>query len=260
MKLHGIPLSISYAFLLLLSVVRIDAQAPLARRRLAYVQVGSTLYLQGGYDTQAPTAQANALDLSSAWSTSSPPWTSLKDGPLTTHHSMVAVNASHSRGLGDGAQGYLLAIGGEDVTAFWNTYDIEAQAWSTVTPVGAAPYPGLEGHSAVTDPNSGYVYLVGGYLGNTTYNSLTAFDPSTRAIVIRQTATAASSLTDVKAVWSSVRKTIITFGGTRAPPAVPNGLGLANLREYNPSTKTWSTMVTVVVQENVSTQSATNKN
>ncbi|KAF9366773.1 hypothetical protein BGX34_007547 [Mortierella sp. NVP85] len=63
-------------------------------------------------------------------------------------------------------------------------------------------------------------------------------------MVSQQSATAAASLTDVAAVWSTLRNTVLTFGGSRAPPAVRAGLDMKTLREYDPATKTWKTMVT----------------
>ncbi|KAG0242592.1 hypothetical protein B0O80DRAFT_447685 [Mortierella sp. GBAus27b] len=238
--------SLSIYAVLLLPMVRVDAQGPLARRRLAFTQLNSTLYLQGGFDTQAYTAQSNALDLSTSWAAASPAWTPLKDGPLTSHHAMVAVRPQYSAGLGSSRDGYLLAIGGMEAAVFWSIFDLQARVWSVLPAVGAAapPYPGLEGHAAVVDPNSGYVYMVGGFFGNTTYNGLMTFDPSTRTILHQEAATAAASLTDLGAVWSSVRNTIITIGGSRAPPAERNGLDMGTLQEYDPAAKSWKTMVT----------------
>jgi hypothetical protein len=247
--LLDVAVSLPSCLLLLSLIVRAQAQAPLARRRLAFVQVGTTLYLQGGFDTNTFVSQSNSLDLSSSWTTSSPAWTLLKDGPLTSHHALVAVRPQYAAGLGGGKQGYLLTIGGLQATTFWNLYDIQAQTWSVPpTTVGAAgavapPYPGLEGHATAVDPNTGYVYIVGGYFGNTTFNTLTVFDPSTRTMVSQQPATAAASLTDVAVVWSTLRNTVLTFGGSRAPPAVRAGLDMKTLREYDPATKTWKTMV-----------------
>ncbi|KAG0005365.1 hypothetical protein BGZ65_011361 [Modicella reniformis] len=86
--------------------------------------------------------------------------------------------------------------------------------------------------------------MIGGYFGNTTFNSLTVFDPSTGKFVTQEAATATTSLTDVAAVWSFARNTILTFGGSRAPPAIQNGIEAKNLEEYDPATKGWKTMVT----------------
>ncbi|KAF9346862.1 hypothetical protein BGX34_003557 [Mortierella sp. NVP85] len=125
---------------------------------------------------------------------------------------------------------------------FFSSYDVGTESWQMLSTV-KAPYTYLEGHSAVSDPHTGLVYIVGGY-GNSTYNLLSVYDPKTKALVSQASATAATSLTDIGAVWLNSRNTILTFGGTRATPAVPQGLGSAELNEYDPSSKTWSTMST----------------
>ncbi|KAG0370881.1 hypothetical protein BGZ54_003011, partial [Gamsiella multidivaricata] len=237
--------STSAALTIALVIPLVKAQAPLARRRMAFAQDDSKLYIQGGFGSQTFTAQFNALDLSTSWTTASPAWSLLQNGPPASHHAMVVVSPQHAAGLGAGKQGYLLSSGGTGALTFFSTYDLQGATWTNLAPTAVKPpYTGLEGHAAVSDPTTGLVYLVGGYFGNTTYNDITVFDPSTRKVVLQQAATANTSLTDVAAVWSTVRKTVLTFGGSRAPPAASNGIDLKNLAEYDPATKTWKTMTT----------------
>ncbi|KAG0292497.1 hypothetical protein BGZ98_002559, partial [Dissophora globulifera] len=220
---------------------------------MAFVQSDNKLYIQGGFGITDYITQLNLLDLSTSWPTSAPAWTLLRDGPTLSHHGLVLAKPPRAAGLGAGKQGYLISIGGasptnatgpSNATRFWNDYDLQAGTWATFTSGTTPPFPGLEGHASVMDPNSGLVYIIGGYFSNTTYNALTVFDPSTKAIVSQQAANANTSLTDVAAVWSSVRSTILTFGGSRAPPATSNGIDLTNLQEYDPATKSWKTMTT----------------
>ncbi|KAG0221198.1 hypothetical protein BGX31_010104 [Mortierella sp. GBA43] len=73
---------------------------------------------------------------------------------------------------------------------------------------------------------------------------LSVYDPKSKVTVSASSATAATSLTDVGAVWLNSRNTILTFGGSRAPPASTQGLGSGELNEYDPASKTWNTMST----------------
>ncbi|KAG0288406.1 hypothetical protein BGZ96_007837 [Linnemannia gamsii] len=158
---------------------------------------------------------------------------------------MVAIKPEHGAGFGGGAQGYLLSIGGNPATpgSFLTAYDLQAGAWKAIPTPLPGNYTGLEGHAAVADPDTGLVYIVGGFYGNTTENFLTVIDPKTATVVSSQPATDASNRTDVAAVWSSKRKTVLTFGGSRAVTAV-SGLDLTNLNEYDPSARIWKTMTT----------------
>jgi N-acetylneuraminic acid mutarotase len=205
---------------------------------MGYTMMDNVLYIQGGFDT-VTSSQFVSLDLSSSWSTSSPAWKKLQDGQATTHLAVVPISSASN----GGAKGSLLSIGGMGANPFFSSYDVSTESWQMLATV-KAPYTYLEGHSAVSDPHTGLVYIVGGY-GNSTYNLLSVYDPKTKAMVSQASATAATSLTDIGAVWLNSRNTILTFGGTRATPATPQGLG--DLNEYDPSSKTWSTMVSLAV-------------
>ncbi|KAG0082231.1 hypothetical protein BGZ90_008557 [Linnemannia elongata] len=236
---------LSLTIFLLTTPATVIAQAPAARRRVAFTQYNNVLYIQGGFTPQQAIGQFNSLDLKTAWKTSSPAWSNLAVGPVASHHAMVAVKPEHGAGLGGAAQGYLLSIGGNPATpgAFWTAYDFQAGSWRTLPTPLPGNYTGLEGHTAVADPDTGLVYIVGGFFGNTTENLLTVFDPKTATVVSSQAATDASNRTDVAAVWSSKRKTVLTFGGSRAVTAV-SGFDLTNLNEYDPSSRIWKTMAT----------------
>jgi len=231
-------LSSTLALSIILSTPCAHAQAPVGSRRMGYTMMDNVLYIQGGFDT-VTSSQFVSLDLSSSWSTSSPAWKKLQDGQATTHLAVVPISSASN----GGAKGSLLSIGGMGANPFFSSYDVSTESWQMLATV-KAPYTYLEGHSAVSDPHTGLVYIVGGY-GNSTYNLLSVYDPKTKAMVSQASATAATSLTDIGAVWLNSRNTILTFGGTRATPATPQGLG--DLNEYDPSSKTWSTMVSLAV-------------
>ncbi|KAG9066940.1 hypothetical protein KI688_012852 [Linnemannia hyalina] len=236
--------------LLALLALTTDAQAPVARRRLAYVQHNNQLYLQGGIAQAGLSNQFNALDLTKPWSTASPSWTMLGGGNWVSHHTMVAVDPEHSAGLGSGAQGYLLSIGGNPASSsgFWSTYDIQSGTWANLTT--PAPYIGLEGQAAVSDPSTGQVYIVGGYYTDATTNAtvanrLTVYDPTSNSVVMQQAATDKTNLTGAAVVWSTKRNTILSFGGSRATSSsAVSGLQMGTIDEYDPASKIWKTMAT----------------
>ncbi|KAF9567715.1 hypothetical protein EC968_003174 [Mortierella alpina] len=209
---------------------------------MASVQHDNKLYIQGGYSTTNYTPQLDAIDLSQSWSTSAPVWYTLKDGAPISHHALVSVTGQHAKGLGP-SNAYILSIAGDGAPSFWSAFDLATGTWNSLTDI-VAPYPQLQGHSAVMDPGTGYIYVIGGYTNNATYNAMTVFDPATKTILSQQAATAANSLTDIGAIWSSSRKSILTFGGSRAPPGASSGLDLSTINEYDPSTSTWKPVVT----------------
>ncbi|KAF9294177.1 hypothetical protein BGZ88_004276 [Linnemannia elongata] len=238
------------AFLLALLASTIEAQAPVSRRRLAYAQYNDQLYLQGGIAQAGVSNQFNALDLTKPWSTASPSWTMLGGGNWVSHHTMVAVKPEHAAGLGSSAQGYLLSVGGNPVSSggFWSAYDIQAGKWANLT--APAPYIGLEGQAAVSDPSTGQVYIVGGYYADavtnaTVANRLTVYDPKSNSVVMQQAATDKTNMTGAAVVWSTKRNTILLFGGSRATSAsAVSGLPMGNIDEYDPASKMWKTMAT----------------
>ncbi|KAK3839625.1 MAG: hypothetical protein J3R72DRAFT_178066 [Linnemannia gamsii] len=233
---------------LLLSTTTTNAQKgfPIGTRRVGFATLDDVLYIQGGFDSET-SAQFVSLDLSSSWPTSTPAWTILKDGQYTSHLTLAPISA----GTNGGSKGSILSIGGMPtpgggVPIFLTMYDINSAAWTPLNGV-KSQYPALEGHAAISDPNTGLIYLLGGYNGTTAanfiYNSLTVFDPKSRMMVSQQSGTAANSLTDVGAVWLPGRNTILTFGGSRAPPAGTNAVG-NDVMEYDVASKTWKKMET----------------
>ncbi|KAI1317414.1 hypothetical protein EDD11_008478 [Mortierella claussenii] len=204
---------------------------------MGFATINDALFIQGGFDVAA-SSQFVSLDLSTSWSSTSPAWKNRKDGQSTSHLALAPISAASN----GGSQGSLLAIGGMGNVAFFNSYDIASDTWSTLSSV-KPPYPTMEGHAAVSDPNTGLVYMVGGY-GNNTFNSLSVYDPKSKSMVSQQSASAANSLTDVGAVWVNGRNSVVTFGGSRAPPAGTSGLGGGDLNEYDTASKSWKIMST----------------
>ncbi|KAF9985715.1 hypothetical protein BGZ75_002643 [Mortierella antarctica] len=238
LPLLKLPFALGLLFLYTIALAA-DAQAPVGSRRMGFTQLDSILYIQGGFDTST-TGQFVALDLSKSWSASAPAWTTLRDGHSTSHLALASVSAAASGGRS--TAGIIIAMGGINNPPFFNSYELSSGAWNNIAGL-RPPYPTLEGHAAVSDPNTGLVYMIGGNSTNA-FNQVSVYDPKSQAMVSQHSATVATSLTDVGAVWSTARNTILTFGGSRAPPADTKGLGGADLDEYDPTSKTWKTMST----------------
>ncbi|KAF9088436.1 hypothetical protein BGX23_007373 [Mortierella sp. AD031] len=128
--------------------------------------------------------------------------------------------------------------------------------WRNVTITTAStlmPYDELEGQTAAVDPATGLVYVFGGYINTTTTaqttpevnNLLTVFDPNTTRILSQEAANATTSLTGAVAIWSTIRNSVLLFGGSRAVGTeFVKGLELVSIVEYIPTTKQWSKMKT----------------
>ncbi|KAF8948099.1 hypothetical protein BGZ47_006507 [Haplosporangium gracile] len=238
----------TFLLLSLLSLpTSINAQKgfPVGSRRVGFATLNDVLYIQGGFDTDASN-QFVSLDLSVSWPTSYPTWTILKNGQFTSHLALASISA----GSNGGSKGSIISIGGMNTPTgspnFLVMYDINSASWTTTLNNVKPPYPALEGHAAISDPNTGLIYIIGGYNGSTTnylYNRLSVYDPKSRMMVSQQAGTAANSLTDVGAVWSTERNSILTFGGSRAPPAGTNAFG-DDIQEYDVTTKSWKIMTT----------------
>ncbi|KAF9423154.1 hypothetical protein BGZ94_008399 [Podila epigama] len=215
--------------------------SPPAIRRFGFVQVKDKLYIQGGYSSTTFVQGFHVLDLSTSWSTSQANWKSLPNGPLTSHHALAA--------SADGQT--FLSIGGLNNPPFVATINLTglSTSWTDVSAGKLIPFSGLEGHVVVTDPNSGLIYVFGGNQvsaapAELAYNGVMTLDAKTGSFSTIEPASMATSLTDAGAVWSTTRKTILVVGGSLAPPALPIGLELATVKEFDPATRTWKQMTT----------------
>ncbi|KAG0376343.1 hypothetical protein BGX24_007888, partial [Mortierella sp. AD032] len=157
--------------------------------------------------------------------------------------------------------GHLLTVGGypAPVNGFFSAFNLQTGVWThlTTTP---APYVGLEGHTAVSHPTTGLVYVMGGFYNNNTgtgtgnnntnmirvANLLTVFDPKTAKVVNRIEATDANNMTGASAVWSSRRRTVLMFEGSRAVGTgdVSGIVQTAAVKEYDTASGQWKTFET----------------
>ncbi|KAG0347144.1 hypothetical protein BGZ54_005020, partial [Gamsiella multidivaricata] len=128
------------------------SSAPLTVFAPAFARTATRLYVLGGRNAATIYSQFFSLDLTNSWNSATPLWTKLKDGPgqaifpaafsadqktMVTFHSNSSANASFA---------YHYSV----VTGQWTQSTVQAQFGSN------------EGVGAVTDPNTGLVYLAGG--------------------------------------------------------------------------------------------------
>ncbi|KAF9551799.1 hypothetical protein EC957_004122 [Mortierella hygrophila] len=160
---------------------------------------------------------------------------------------MVPVKPEHSAGLGStSTKGFLLSVGGypPPLNAFFSAYNLQTGSWTNLTT--PSPYTGLEGHTAVADPATGLVYVMGGFYNTPKVgNLLTVFDPKTAAVMQRMEATDANNMTGGSAVWSTRRKTLLLFEGSRAVgTGEVKGIVQTAIREYDTTVGQWRTFET----------------
>jgi hypothetical protein len=164
---------------------------------------------------------------------------------------MVPVRPEHSAGLGStSTKGFLLSVGGYPTpfNAFFSAYNLQTGTWTNLTT--ESPYTGLEGHTAVSDPATGRVYIMGGYYNNKPLpnpkigNLLTVFDPNTATVVSNFAATDANNMTGASALWSSRRKTVLLFEGSRAVNTGDvKGIAMTAVQEYDTTATQWKPFV-----------------
>jgi len=170
-----------------------------------------------------------SLDLSVSWTGSRPVWHRLADGPQQYIYPAAA-----------SANGQTL-IAFRLSPAFASRYDVATNSWSP-SQINPA-YGALQGVGAVTDPETGLVYLAAGFTGNR--NSMSVYDFLTDTMTNSFQLPAQNVVFNSRAyyanVWSRYRKTAFYFGGyniTLDRNATDNVL-----TEFDPNTNTLSTVV-----------------
>ncbi|KAF9414306.1 hypothetical protein BGZ94_000441, partial [Podila epigama] len=166
------------------------------------------LFVQGGVVTAngATIAQQNqmfALDLSIPWTVQNPAWIQYKGGPTQAFHSAVvssdeqlfATFRNNPSGSSSNSLSYRFNVPGN----VWSQSSIKVQN------------PGREGVSAVRDPDSGLVYLAGGFQSDDSQMYVANLDTDTMTMF-----TIPSNYMADRYFYSGVylksRKSIIYFG------------------------------------------------
>ncbi|KAF9403008.1 hypothetical protein BGX21_007617 [Mortierella sp. AD011] len=224
-----------FSFILLQSLgVLTVAQSPVPVTYMAYASVNGKLYVQGGATdlSSSGTSQLFSLDLDQNWSTSSPPWealsigTSLQPAPIDVFHSMTVSKDNKS-----------LIVWGLDTGI--SVYNIPANSWTVVSrsPIQVTAYSA--NLHAITDPNTGLIYIPSGSNNNT---AMAAYNPATNlteSLPTPMASTSGSTLYSYGATWSTLRGSILLYGGDSQ-----NNTGNPQLVEYVPGASTWNVLTT----------------
>ncbi|KAG0302508.1 hypothetical protein BGZ97_002320, partial [Linnemannia gamsii] len=199
----------------------------------AFARTSSRLYILGGNPNSGnngpPLTQFYSLDLTAPWNNTAPAWTELSAGPaqavfpatfsldqktMIVFHLNAPINASR--------------------------YDVATGVWTRSN--AALPGSDFQGIGAVTDPNSGLVYMAAGYTSRSR-NSLDIYNFDADSVT--QTAmpapgTVFSARAYYGNAWSQYRKSILYFGGYNvSSQAIANGNVLTELVTQ---TQTWNTL------------------
>ncbi|KAG0357251.1 hypothetical protein BGZ54_000399, partial [Gamsiella multidivaricata] len=205
------------------------SSVPLTVSGPAFARTTTRLYVLGGQYATINYGQFFSLDLANSWNSTTPLWTQLNDGPQQTIFPAVfsadqkTMVTFHS---GNSAFAYHYSV----VTGQWTRATVQAQ------------YGDYQGIGAVTDPNTGLVYLAGGYT-SADRNSMNVYNFVTdtmSANALPPSTTVFPNRAYYANVWSQKRKSILYFGGYNSTlGAIPNG---NTVTEFVPSTSAWSTL------------------
>ncbi|KAF9340779.1 hypothetical protein BGZ91_000263 [Linnemannia elongata] len=201
----------------------------------AFARTSTRLYILGGNPVNGnngpPLSQFYSLDLTVPWNNTAPAWTELAAGP-----SQAVFPATFSQ---DQTKMIVFHLRTAPNAAY---YDINTNVWTNSSVV--LPGNDFQGVGAVTDPNTGLVYMTAGYTSRSRdsldiYNF--AADSATKANM-----PGPDKVLLARAyygnVWSKYRKSILYFGGYNAQ--VQPIVGGNVVTELVTATQTWSTLTT----------------
>lgn len=200
----------------------------------AFARAATRFYILGGLPSTAndtlPLGQFFSLDLTLAWNANSPAWTRLASGPK--QRIFPATFSKNQKSL-------IVFRAGEP--NYIRRYIVASGNWSP-SKVNLT-YGYREGVGAVTDPNSGLVYIARGYT-DINERSVDVYNVDTDNISelpLPPATTFLAQRTYYGNVWCQPRRSILYFGGyaleTQPAPISPD------ITEFVPSNQTWSTMV-----------------
>ncbi|KAF9154787.1 hypothetical protein BG015_011969 [Linnemannia schmuckeri] len=239
-------LLLSLCFLFTLSTHRLAlAQTyytPIVVSGAAFVRATTDLYIISGAAGANPgiqVAQLVSLDLNISWNTTNPAWTKHNDGPK--QDLFPAAFSSDEKIL------YLFHLPQTSSPYQW---DSNTEGWKEMTNVKFANAT-WQGIGAVTDPNTGLIYMAGGYnddsnLGSDpTFLAMDVFDPVSQTVNRTHLTLPPSTFLSrmyYGNVWCKARSSILYWGGHayKLPPSTKIDM----VSEFKPDTQTWATMVT----------------
>ncbi|KAF9178090.1 kelch domain-containing protein 3 [Haplosporangium sp. Z 11] len=208
-----------------------SVSAPLAVSGPAFARTATRFYVQGGSITNVKQNQFFSLDLAASWNTSAPVWTQLNSGPQQDIY--PAVFSADQKTM----------ITFHSGTPFAYRYSVDSGQWSHSNL--RVDHPDYQGVNAVTDPNTGQVYLAGGY-NSDKREKMDVYDFKRDTITSKDMPPPTDVLPNrayYTNVWSQKRNSILYFGGYNETlqPVLENGNVVS---EFVPDTDRWSTLAT----------------
>ncbi|KAF9435613.1 hypothetical protein BGZ76_005900 [Entomortierella beljakovae] len=218
-------------------------EAPTTVHSMGYATLDDqTLYVQGGIIDANLTIinQFYSLNLSQTWDTQSPPWKALNEG---SGSQQSPYDAAHSMIISKDKQN-LIILGTTVVNSSVNvsTYNIASNSWSEVETVLVPNISqNLNGLAAASDPDTGLIYIPG---AGSEGKFMLEFDPATKSskFLTMPEAYSSHSVRFFTAVWSSVRKSILLYGGFYNSSGTD--VALSDIYEYSPTTASWALVKT----------------
>ncbi|KAF9395703.1 hypothetical protein BGX21_009808, partial [Mortierella sp. AD011] len=186
-----------------------------------------TFYIQGGITIGMIYSQFYSLDLTTNWSTSSPPWKALSTqlAPKDEEDGM-AVSLDQKSLI---VWGYLTGI---------STYDIASDTWSVVTSVQPASIQPTLGKRIAADPRTGIIYKIASKSLVDTDQMFVAYNPTTNTTqsLTLPTVLSKTQINYYSFVWCAPRNSILLYGGYFPSTFVNNTV----FYEYQPDTANWT--------------------
>ncbi|KAF9305280.1 hypothetical protein BGZ74_010804 [Mortierella antarctica] len=181
----------------------------------AFAKVGNKFYVQGGA-TSGDNLLASlwALDLSKAWTTSQPAWTSLALGPFNAYHS-AGYMADNSSFITFGRD---TAADPQVIPESWvNVYDIATNAWTFSSNPANMNDNSRRDFAAVTNPATNKVYILGGDAGPAGAiwsNMFSVYDLMSRTLTEAPTSPPGpQNISTYAAVWVPRLDAMLVIGG-----------------------------------------------
>ncbi|KAF9145171.1 Multiple epidermal growth factor-like domains protein 8 [Linnemannia schmuckeri] len=230
-RLFTITALLSLALFTAPTKAQVSYDAPIPVSGPAHARTSLKWYILSGQpstvDGTLPIDQFFYLDLASPWSATIPAWKRLQPGPQQSI--FPAVFTADQKTM------VVFHIAGQ-YSVYKYTVATDSWAPSSIN----FPGGGTQGVGAVTDPNTGLVYLAGGY---TDRGSMDIYNPAADTasqVKLPDPATTFPSRWYYSNTWSKQRRSVLYFGGYN----ITNNAANNAISEYNPSTSTWYTMAT----------------
>ncbi|CAO3563814.1 unnamed protein product [Mortierella alpina] len=216
------------------------AQPPIPVTAGSYATVDErTLYVQGGItalvnNSLTLTNQLYALDLTREWNASNPPWMSVAissgTSPMMWGHSMAYSKATNS----------LIVWSTASKPALY-TYSLTGNAATVIQKPLPGKHTGFIKLKAVTDPNTGVVYLPSGMNNGTEMAVYHPTNGTFTSVAMASPMVMTTAVAYYSVVWSTLRNSMILYGGFFI---FDEKEGNPYLIEFSPRTAAWSRIPT----------------